>query len=356
MQKQIAVFHNNKNFCYYLEKKLNSFHWKFYKNFNEFKEQNCNLKFCVFFDENYEQNFDRLSFYENLKKNSQAVLSICPEPKIYNFIKDTINEHDNCLYFVNGMINSLSDNENVISCIWWFNKVTDFYKNLDFNYFEDMTPYMQKDFYFDFLPGIPKKERLHIANLIENSNCKEKIFLAPFFNSENWQDVVVNYHDYCFWEKGIELITNNYNRCKFFGQEIPVSVIIPKKIYNKTSYSIVTETVNDFDQVFISEKTAKAILAKRLFVMFGSRYQLKTLHKLGFKTFDGIIDERYDEVFVQEERILSAFQQVEKLCELPQKEILEKIRPIVEHNYNLLINYNFYDIIVEKILEKIHNF
>jgi hypothetical protein len=44
----------------------------------------------------------------------------------------------------------------------------------------------------------------------------------------------------------------------------------------------------------MTEKTAKPIWAKRLFVMFGTPGFLKKLHELGFKTFDHVIDESYD--------------------------------------------------------------
>jgi len=75
-----------------------------------------------------------------------------------------------------------------------------------------------------------------------------------------------------------------------------------------------------------------------LFIVFCGYHYLYNLRKLGFKTFDGIIDESYDNIQDTDERFSAALAQMQYLIDQPQEAILEKIRPITEHNKNLMIS------------------
>jgi hypothetical protein len=127
------------------------------------------------------------------------------------------------------------------------------------------------------------------------------------------------------------------NRIQFAGITTNVSNIVPVDIYNNTCYSIVTETHFSSDFILLSEKTAKPLIAKRLFVMFAGPGYLAHLHRLGFQTFSDVIDESYDLESNNETRWQMAFEQVEYLCNQPQEAILQKIQSILEHNYNLFV-------------------
>lgn len=48
--------------------------------------------------------------------------------------------------------------------------------------------------------------------------------------------------------------------------------------------------------IFLSEKTFKPIACSHPFVILGAKGSLKELHKLGYATFDNLIDESYDEL------------------------------------------------------------
>ena len=109
-------------------------------------------------------------------------------------------------------------------------------------------------------------------------------------------------------------------------------------MFNSTAYSIIAETDHDNTLSFFSEKTAKPMIARRLFVAFTGYKFLHNLRRLGFRTFDGIIDESYDLIENDQERYSSAFAQVELLCATPQSEILPVIADIVEHNYQRLMS------------------
>jgi hypothetical protein len=129
---------------------------------------------------------------------------------------------------------------------------------------------------------------------------------------------------------------------------------VPYEIYNNTWYSLICETKGTGD-CFFTEKTAKPLIAKRLFVLFAPQYSLKYLKSVGFQTFDLVIDESYDNIENDLERCKQAWNQVEYLLREDPLAIYEKIQPIVEHNHNLIMKQNWHQIMLDqmhKILKK----
>jgi hypothetical protein len=93
-----------------------------------------------------------------------------------------------------------------------------------------------------------------------------------------------------------------------------ISCVSPDKIFQNTHYSIICETLGTGDDFFLSEKTVKAMFARRVFVVFGPRHFLRRLHELGFQTFDAILDESYDDEPVDEIRYQKAMLQLLRLA------------------------------------------
>jgi hypothetical protein len=144
----------------------------------------------------------------------------------------------------------------------------------------------------------------------------------------------------------------------YHGQQLALSVIVPIQIYNQTAYSIVAETHADNRYSFFTEKIFRPMLARRLFVMFSGWKYLKNLRKLGFQTFDNVIDESYDQIYNDQERWAAAFEQVTRLCNMNQIEVLEKISARVEYNYNLVMDTKWQSIYLQEwqLQQKVHKF
>ena len=114
------------------------------------------------------------------------------------------------------------------------------------------------------------------------------------------------------------------------------------------------ETDNDNSLSFFSEKTAKALIAHRLFVAFSGYRFLHNLRELGFQTFGSVIDESYDQIRNDAERFTAAFEQVQALCVLPQTQVLEAVRPVLEHNHDMIMNTDWNACTRDKIQKKIN--
>ena len=144
------------------------------------------------------------------------------------------------------------------------------------------------------------------------------------------------------WEFDIPQNTfNTITKITHLGRTTSLSQILPISIYNQTAYTIVTETNFDNHYNFYTEKIVKPILAERLFIVFSGQHYLRNLRKLGFRTFDGIIDESYDNVEDSSTRFNMIFKQIEYLLTQSQEEIFIKIKSICQHNRQVMLERDF---------------
>jgi hypothetical protein len=257
--------------------------------------------------------------------------------------------HDNVYWLLPGAVNDREDiNSHIICWSDWFKTTAMLYKQLPQKVAE-IQSFAIKPKYFDALLGSPKPHRDFVFNAVNANNLNDKIVMTY---GGDWKENEFYAKDYFIWEEGTVPVGNTIGTAdwaEYHGQCVHLSQIIPIKTFNETAYSIVAET--DFDNTlsFFSEKTAKPIIARRLFVVFSGYKFLHNLKAQGFKTFDHVIDESYDLEFDDAKRYSMAFDQVQQLCSQPQQEIYEKIKDVVEHNYQLLMTRDWTKWPAEKI-------
>jgi hypothetical protein len=73
---------------------------------------------------------------------------------------------------------------------------------------------------------------------------------------------------------------------------------------------------------------------------------------------DNIIDETYDNVYDANKRYKMALEQVRFLCHQSQEQVLEKIKPIVLHNYHRIMDYDWEEKIknlIQDLFKKANN-
>lgn len=240
-------------------------------------------------------------------------------------------------YFSCGFIDGLS----TIPWMDWFITTVDFYKHSII--LTQLRPYDIKPKAFDILLGWAKPHRQQIYNYVNSNNLNHKAVMT--YLQDRSQPLQKQLSNSWVWPN-IEIPKENFQSTitciRHEGKLITLSQVISTDIYNQTAYSVVAETNFDNHYNFYTEKIVKPILAERLFIVFAGKNYLKNLQKLGFKTFDGIIDESYDSIDNNEQRFNLALEQMQLLMKQPQEEILAKIRPITEHNKQVMLNTEWY--------------
>lgn len=246
--------------------------------------------------------------------------------------------HDNVYWVVPGQVNDSPMSNNIIFWGDWFKTTTLLYKQLP-NKLAELAPYTIKSRMFDALLGSPKPHRDFVYNAVQENNLQDK-FIIPY--GGKWNDNEFYAKDYFVWEPGVEVVGNQQpgtaGPVTYYGVDTGLSRVIPLNVFNDTAYSIIAETDHDNTLSFFSEKTAKPMIARRLFIVFSGYKFLQNLRAQGFCTFGDMIDESYDVIKDDNKRYTAAFEQVKYLCTLDQQLVFEKINTVVEHNYNHIMN------------------
>jgi hypothetical protein len=105
--------------------------------------------------------------------------------------------------------------------------------------------------------------------------------------------------------------------------------------YEQSMLSVITETTYEHGDVFISEKTFRAIAHGHPFIIVGPSQSLQMLRSLGFETFSGIIDESYDQAYnpnVRMQKIVNELKRISALDESARFDMYHKLMTIANRN------------------------
>jgi hypothetical protein len=279
---------------------------------------------------------------KTLLNHCQHIFVIATEvhPEIVEFIKQT--DSSSITYYICGLLNFTMVNAQVKQFMDWFETSSYFYRHWLPEILTRLKPYEIKYKEYDILLG---RKKLHRDELYKYAKDRPGLSILTYFDDHG--TILNNDPEKWIWEHtGVKIDRTpewTVDTVTYFGHPMSLSQIIPISIYNLTAYSAIAETCFDDSFSFYTEKTSKPIIAKRLFVMFAGQHYLRNLRQLGFKTFDGIIDEGYDQESDCLIRWRWAWEEMVKLTQRPQSEVLEMVRPIVEHNFTHMMTTNWAD-------------
>jgi hypothetical protein len=231
----------------------------------------------------------------------------------------------------------------------------------------DNTPKIKSKRYLSYNRNV-KVHRLYITSEIIKRGLLEKGMLSNYFNFEQ--------HKFCFGSihenlpnKTDDLIQSLTNHKDLFPIDLGLKTVLNVDTdrfmslqlsdlhhFNETCFGIITETKYfqdnyefpnriktdlSLDCYFFSEKTYKFIAAKKPFLLAGVPGCLELLKRAGYRTFHPYINESYDNVKDDELRLDMIVDEVERLCNMSDEEMLawqHQVLDIVNHNYNVLKN------------------
>lgn len=246
----------------------------------------------------------------------------------------------------------------------------------------------KREYLFDALLGTPKSHRQYIFyRLLDESLLTKSLvnvtvdqdYYKDDFHRGLWSDISQSYRSRYgeiepYRSKFLDEIDNDFtidNNTKMQVNQINTGLMTavedvfnktniglnyyhrayttPYNVYKHSWYSILCETYQDY-RFQPTEKTAKVMLGGRIFVCFTCRHFLKNLKKIGFKTFDSIIDESYDEIEDTAERFDMAWKQVKYLSQSDHMYNYKKVNDVINHNRSLVLDPTFQLVEIENFI------
>ena len=115
---------------------------------------------------------------------------------------------------------------------------------------------------------------------------------------------------------------------------------------------VVTETSYYGKKNHLTEKIFKPIVLKQPFILVSNQGSLEYLRKYGFKTFEGIWDESYDQL--PDDKRISAIGNLLQELEYADKDYLSELcAPIVQHNYDWFYSGKFEQVLWDELLSMV---
>jgi hypothetical protein len=232
--------------------------------------------------------------------------------------------------------------------VWqhWLQDAVDVYKHPTMqNYINQLDPTIPKSQLFDVLLGGERPYRTLLHDWIEEDPVLSAQTIMAYYGGKTTRPKIIYEPEMVLHEP----IDHSGAVCQLQDVSARFSVMPPVSVYKQTAYSVVTETSAQHDYVFFTEKIAKVIACRRLFIALSSYGYLNSLRESGFKTFGNVINESYDLEVDDKRRWRMAFEQMQQLATMDQSWVLEQIQPIVEHNSQVMMKTDWHKKMVNDV-------
>lgn len=202
--------------------------------------------------------------------------------------------------------------------------------------------------------------RLQVLSEIYANNLQEHGYIsAPLLDKNLVKKELFSPESYLSKAAKIQIAKNLYpsatnlilDDCKDYSQSS--ASIIDKKYSSGALWHLVTETVFYDSKLHLTEKIFKPIVTKRPFILIAAPGNLKYLKKYGFKTFSNWIDESYDTIENNDDRIKKIISELKKLCKLSPSQLKQmhlEMQGILNYNYNHFYG-KFKEIIIDEMID-----
>ncbi len=291
-----------------------------------------------------------IEFIETIKQNKTKILlaSIAEATEIVSDFFDNLLKELNRFGLDERHLILLDSNQNFLDVNTKFKIFT----TLHFIIICNFQPNELNDLnYISDIPSIDEVINLthrnkHFLCLNRNSQRPHRYYLSLFFEKHNL-------YEKSLFSLLMNLHTNNFEKLKHLEQykpsvlsKIPIELDTQNRLksiegfhvgntffkehYLDSYFHIVTETCFSEGQIFFTEKILKPIMCLQPFLVLSSPNYLKKLKGLGFKTFDSIWDESYDEIVDNEERLLKIFDLILKISEWSLEECEKNYKSVLD--------------------------
>lgn len=198
--------------------------------------------------------------------------------------------------------------------------------------------------------SLNRRVRIHRSILVYNiiKHWQDKFLFSydkPQITESMFLDIntPINYADDMLIKNGL-LTRNIYQQLpKIIDVTFDVNdTHVKESLQDEVYINVVTETsFFENDRLFFSEKVFKPILFLQPFILLGNFRSLELLKKMGYKTFHPFINESYDLISDNEQRMNAILNEIERLSKFSHDQMIDLIKNVSDvciHNYKNIIH------------------
>ena len=156
-------------------------------------------------------------------------------------------------------------------------------------------------------------------------------------------------------KKDIPIKSSEYEKNMILDKEHHISnEPIDNSVYENSLFSWVSPSLPDkTDYIFINQSTFSPILHYQPILWFGHTNIIKHFKQCGFKSFDWLFDESYDELTSDLDKFKANTKQIDKIMNMDKNSLIDLMwdnRDVLQHNRNLLFECRS----IKRILTKLY--
>jgi hypothetical protein len=168
------------------------------------------------------------------------------------------------------------------------------------------------------------------SNLDSNPGAGKTLKHPRMYSPTTTRSLPVQYEVHRYQNSTIET-DNHYKKYHLFNNEWG-EIFLEPSAYIDTYFSLVTETVFEYPYSFRTEKIWKPIAMGHPFIAVANQGYYRDLQNLGFQTFGHVIDESFDSIEDNQQRIERIVEIVEDLCQRDLDSFLKECYTVCKYN------------------------
>jgi len=239
-------------------------------------------------------------------------------------------------------------------------RLVQFVKKMNEELFERITIEELKDLYFPFSNKLidelkkSKREkkylcyngsaRIHRILLLDDLVKKDLIRDGMISMHEKPNEEFFNMIENYFFESSPHYLSNINFDGTIDGVDADFWCTIDRQHLMNTYFNVIPETIFFIDEpddyLLVTEKTYKSII-QHPSLIFGRPHTLRHLKDIGFKTFDNMFDESYDEEMDDLKRYNMVLNEIERLCKCSHEDLQMMYNDSIDiflHNQQVMLN------------------
>jgi len=341
---------------------LNDYKYRFspkdlYNDLDQFLSTTTNLKLASFHVP-FPANSEWLSRFEKIYNHVSHTFIFCSELHEATVEQIISLDKPNVSFYICGRIKHQFQHARVYQWMDWFITTSYFYKNIKPDLLDQkLLKNSSKEKHFDVLLGCARTHRDFVYSSIIERQLDSKVLMSY----HRWANQDLKTTSFQFETEGLEFeqsrtYQHTIDPVIYYGKGMSLSQVVPISVYNQTHYSLVAETNFSNSYNFYTEKIVKPIMAGRLFIAIAGQGYLEFLRSLGFKTFNNVIDESYDQEKDNVRRWTMALDQFEILCSQDPDQIQNQIADIVNHNQRTMLETDWYGQLAQDFIKQLDLF
>lgn len=211
---------------------------------------------------------------------------------------------------------------------------------------------VEKPYKFLFLNGRARPHRKYLLERLRQSgNLDQALWTMLDGRGSSNRDfqLCINGEDVMRSNTAITLLPTQYEVDRYRGRRLNTDyphqnckmelfnnewgeIYLEKSAYVDTYFSLVTETVYESDHSFFTEKIAKPLAMGHPWIAATNRGFYRDIKNLGFRTFDHVIDEAFDQIDNAQDRMDRILTVVHDLCRQDLKAFLRAVQDTCIYN------------------------